>query len=119
MSVIRTSIVLALFRAMLIAVLLPALSVAQQAPRSADLQAANGDLAAREPLLDPVFGFAVRALGLRRSVQMWQWSAATEIGATAARYTSQLSEERRVGAELVLTRRSRCSPYNSKKNRQN
>src|SRR3546814_14201545 len=77
--------------AMLIAVVLPALSVAQQAPRSSDLQAANGDLAAREPLLDPVFGVAVRALGLRRSVEMWQWSAPTESGATAARYQAQWS----------------------------
>lgn len=76
---------------MLLAMLLPAVSMAQQVSAPAALQVVNGDLAAREPLLDPVFGIAVRALGLRRSVEMWQWAEVTEGGATTAGYRAQWS----------------------------
>lgn len=91
MSAMKVSSSFVLCTALLLTVLLPAVSMAQQVPTPAALQAVNGDLAAREPLLDPVFGFSARALGLRRNVEMWQWSEATEGGATAASYRAQWS----------------------------
>lgn len=72
--------------------LFPATTLAQAANADAQLVAVAGELAASEPLTDPDFGIAVRALGLRRTVQMWQWQLA-DPAQGAEGYTAQWSQQ--------------------------
>lgn len=46
---------------------------AGQAAAQGQMQPVSGELAASESIRDTVFGPAARALGLRRTVEMWQW----------------------------------------------
>lgn len=63
----------ALLKALLCLTLLAPAAFAQPVDTDARLGAVAGELAASEPLTDPDFGVAVRALALRRTVEMWQW----------------------------------------------
>lgn len=101
----------ALCRVMLLAaVLLPLASLAQPALAPEQIQPASGDLAAREPLIDPVFGIASRALGLRRRVEMWQW--AIDEGATT-RYQARWSEAAIDSSRFDANHRNPKMPFTS------
>lgn len=72
--------------------LLASSTFAQPADTGVRLDAVVGELAASEPLIDPDFGVAVRALGLRRTVKMWQWQRTDSVPG-AAGYQAQWSQQ--------------------------
>ncbi|PIQ37612.1 MAG: hypothetical protein COW59_06175 [Lysobacterales bacterium CG17_big_fil_post_rev_8_21_14_2_50_64_11] len=75
------------------ALLCSAIVLAQPAQAPVVLVPIVGELAASEPLLDPEFGIAVRALALHRRVEMWQWQVLADAQPGAERYQAQWSQQ--------------------------
>lgn len=73
--------------------LFSAIALAQPVPPPVVLAPVAGDIAASEPLLDPDFGIAERALGLRRRVEMWQWQLHGDAQLGSERYQAQWSQQ--------------------------
>lgn len=73
--------------------LVPATTFAQAGNPDPRLDTVAGELAANEPLIDPDFGVAVRALGLRRTVAMWQWQLTTGAAPVGAHYQALWSQQ--------------------------
>ena len=101
------------FARLLCLLLLSAPTLAQPATESATLDQVVGELAASEPLIDPDFGIAVRALGLRRTVEMWQWQLLADAHSDVARYQAIWSQRPIASGSYDPAHRNPAMPFMS------
>lgn len=101
------------FARLLCLLLLSAVTLAQPATESAKLDVVAGELAASEPLIDPEFGIAVRALGLRRTVEMWQWQLLADAEPGAKRYQAIWSQQPIASVDFDPEHRNPAMPFMS------
>jgi hypothetical protein len=98
--------------ALLCLTLLAPTAFAQPVDTDARIGAVAGELAASEPLTDPDFGVAVRALALRRTVEMWQWQRTDGVPG-AASYQALWSQQAIDSSAFDRTHRNPTMPFAS------
>jgi len=102
----------ALLKALLCLTLLVPTAFAQPVDTDARLGAVAGELAASESLIDPDFGVAARALGLRRTVEMWQWQRTDSVPG-AASYQAKWSQQSIDSSAFDRAHRNPTMPFAS------
>ncbi|PKM07389.1 MAG: hypothetical protein CVV14_08495 [Gammaproteobacteria bacterium HGW-Gammaproteobacteria-4] len=93
--------------------LLASPTFAQPADTGVRLDVVVGELAASEPLIDPDFGVAARALGLRRTVEMWQWQMLPDPVPGAAGYQAQWSQQAIDSSAFDRAHRNPTMPFST------